>query len=91
MAPIVVTNVVPMQEGHVHVYVSTACLHGKHRKCGVRQLARGDLGPPHCQHCDSVCACPVCDHLTQAEQEAPGHAAARRVREHAARRGPVIA
>jgi hypothetical protein len=89
---VTVTNVVPMEEGDAHHYVSTACLHGEHRQCGVKQLARGDLGPPHCKYCESVCACPVCDHPAQGEREDEltmrGHI--RQAREHATQRGPVI-
>lgn len=48
-----------------HLYLSTACMHGRHRACGIRQFARGDLTPPHCKHCASVCVCPECDHPAQ--------------------------
>lgn len=41
-----------------HRYLSTACLHGLHDQCGVKQAERGETGPPHCKHCPSVCICP---------------------------------
>ena len=53
----------------VHVYMSTACLHGLHDRCGVAQLGRGDQGAPHCKFCDAVCACPDCRHAEQAAAE----------------------
>jgi len=59
-----------LADGEAHAYISTACQHGQHRQCGVKQLARGDFGPPHCKYCPAVCACPRCDHLTQARDEA---------------------
>jgi hypothetical protein len=45
-----------------HVYVSTACLHGQHGRCGTLQHERGDGGAPHCKYCKSICACPYCGH-----------------------------
>ncbi len=53
-----------------HAYLSTACLHGRHERCGAEQLARGDLGAPHCKYCPAVCCCVICDHVGQAAQEA---------------------
>jgi len=56
-------------DGGTHVYVSTACLHGLHDRCGVQQLGRGDLSAPHCKYCDAVCACTDCDHRAQERDE----------------------
>jgi len=53
-----------------HEYISTACLHGYHERCGAKQLARGDLTAPHCKFCPVTCACPVCRHDEQADVEA---------------------
>lgn len=46
-----------------HPYLSTWCLHGKHKKCGERQAGRGEAGPPHCKSCPQVCICPECRHV----------------------------
>lgn len=40
-----------------HSYRSTACFHGFHKRCGVLQHKRGDLGTPHCKYCPSKCNC----------------------------------
>ena len=64
----------PLIPGDVHFYLSTACLHGLHEKCGVKQLARGELGAPHCKYCEAVCVCSVCDHVGQAAREGGGSA-----------------
>ena len=45
-----------------HLYISTACLHDLHEKCGVLQHDRGEEGVPHCKWCDAICLCPVCKH-----------------------------
>lgn len=46
-----------------HDYLSTACLHGDHNDCGIKQRERGEPGPPHCKYCDAVCICTICDHV----------------------------
>lgn len=40
-----------------HNYLSTACLHGLHDRCGEKQAERGEDGPPHCKFCDAPCRC----------------------------------
>lgn len=60
--PLVATNVAPLPRYAEHQYVSTACLHGLHERCGTMQHDRGELGVPRCKFCDSPCACPVCNH-----------------------------
>lgn len=47
-----------------HPYLSTACLHGRHGECGVKQGERGEPGRPHCKYCPQICICPVCGHAT---------------------------
>ena len=44
-----------------HIYLSTACLHELHDRCGVSQRQRGDLSEPHCKYCPSPCICPCHD------------------------------
>lgn len=65
----VVTLVAPIQPGHGHTYVSTACLHGEHGQCGTMQHDRGEPGPPRCKFCPAVCACPVCNHADRDADE----------------------
>lgn len=52
-----------------HIYLSTACHHGQHAQCGVKQLERGDTSAPHCKYCDAVCVCTECRHEEQAVAE----------------------
>lgn len=45
-----------------HEYLSTACYHGLHLKCGEAQRERGETGLPHCKFCAAFCVC-TCHHL----------------------------
>lgn len=57
-----------------HYYLSTACLHGMHDKCGAGMRSRGETGPPHCKFCPAVCTCnaPSCWHRGAATLVSPG-------------------
>jgi hypothetical protein len=46
--------------GEPHVYVSTACHHGKHGKCRNT-----------CKYCDEPCACRECDHASARDLPEP--------------------
>ena len=43
---------------HPHIYVSTACLHGKHDLCQNMLGRYGRKRPGKCEFCDSRCICP---------------------------------
>lgn len=40
-----------------HVYLSTACLHGRHDYCQGREGQAGPKEPAVCKFCSSRCVC----------------------------------
>jgi hypothetical protein len=46
-----------------HAYVSTSCLHGRHKHCrSAINIDGGTKDPGTCKHCKAVCRCPTCEH-----------------------------
>jgi hypothetical protein len=49
------------EPGHVtpdiHVYLSTACLHGQHDYCAAMTGYQGAKRPAQCKFCDATCVC----------------------------------
>lgn len=42
----------------IHIYLSTACLHGEHTYCQARAGLVGTKLPAQCKFCSALCVCP---------------------------------